>query len=521
MSLNLVREIIKENRVASRESVQIIIENDIIVPDTKPDIGRILFADGDAYIPNITVDDGNISMDGVIRYKILYVEDNPGQNIIALNINTDFEHSMDVPDVGKGMEGRVKCDVEHVDCQIVNGRKVNVKSILRVKSNITEENEYYFINDIEDNEDIQILRNSVSINKFIGTSQDICTVKESFEVPSGNPSIREILRNDIKITDIECKITDNKIILKGDANIQTLYAGDDKEESIRFMEHEIPFTHVLDLPGINEESDIHSDYDIQNYSFEPLEDEDGEFRFMNGEIQIKIWILGSAKEDIDVIADAYGLRMDLSLEKTKVSMEEFVVGNRSQAVLKETLTAENDYPEIIEIFNVFSRPVLSEYEVGENRICIEGIVNNHILYYSNSPEQPIFCWNQDIPFKQTVEVQGVKPGMACEVNLEIEHSNYNMLSHREVEIRLVIGIASRFYDTVEVSFIEKVLENPTGEGRVRQLRPSITLYFVQEEDSLWNIAKKYRTTIDDIIRENKIDDLDSIGSGMQVLISRK
>ena len=42
MSLDLVREIIKENRVVSRESVQIIIENDIIVPDTKPDIGRVL-----------------------------------------------------------------------------------------------------------------------------------------------------------------------------------------------------------------------------------------------------------------------------------------------------------------------------------------------------------------------------------------------------------------------------------------------------------------------------------------------
>jgi hypothetical protein len=110
MSLDLVREIIKENRVVSRESVQIIIENDIIVPDTKPDIGRVLFADGDAFILNTIVNDENISIDGVIRHKILYVEDNPEQNIISLNISTDFEHNMDVPGVGNG-KGHFLCSV--------------------------------------------------------------------------------------------------------------------------------------------------------------------------------------------------------------------------------------------------------------------------------------------------------------------------------------------------------------------------------------------------------------------------
>ncbi len=521
MSLDLVREIMKENRVVSRDSVQIIIENDIIVPDTKPDIGRILFADGDAYILHTIVDDGNILMDGIIRHKILYAEDSPEQNITALNVSTDFDHSMDVPGIIEGMEGRVKCNIEHVECRIVNGRKVNVRAILRIKSKIIEENEYYYINDVEDNENIQILRNSVSINKFIGTGQDVCIIKESFEVPSGNPSIREILRNDIRIVDIECKATDNKMILKGDANIQTLYTGDDGERSIKFMEHEITFTQVLDLPGIDEGSEIQIGYEVQNYSFEPLEDEDGELRFMDGEIHVMIQAIGSIKEEMDIITDTYGVRTDLSLESVKVSIEELVAENKSQAVIKETLTAEDDSPEIIEIFNVFSRPVLSEYEVEEDIIHIEGIVTNHILYYSNSPEHPVFCRAQDIPLRQSVEVKGIKPGMACEVDLEIEHSNYSMLSPKDVEVRLVTGINSRFYNTVEVSFIEKIVESPIDEGKAKELRPSITLYFVQEGDSLWDIAKKYRTTTDDIIRENKIEDENSINSGMQVLISRK
>ncbi|NSW92230.1 MAG: DUF3794 domain-containing protein [Firmicutes bacterium] len=521
MSVKLVREVIKANRVVNRGSVQIIVENDIIVPDTKPDIRRILFADGDAYIVNTEVDDEKISIDGIIRHKILYIEDGPEQNIKAFNINTDFTHSMDVPGVFKGMEGRVKCDVEHIDCQFVNGRKVNVKAILSIKSNITEENEYYVINNIEDNEDVQILKNSITVNRFIGSNQAICTIKDSIEIPSGNPSIREILRNDVRIANTEYKITDNKIIVKGQANIQTLYAGDDKERSIRFMEHEIPFTQIIDLPGIDEESNLEIDCEIQNFSFEPIEDEDGEFRLMSGEIEINIWVSGSIKEDMDVIVDMYGLRTELSLEKIKISMEELLVGNRSQAVLKETLTLENDFPEIIEIFNVFSKPVLSEYEIEENRITIKGFVTNNVLYYSNSPEQPICCWKQDIPLKQPVEIRGIKPSMGCEIGLDIEHSNYSMLSSRDVEIRLVVGITSKFYDTIEQVFVERVIENPVDEERIHKLRPSITVYFVQEGDTLWDIAKKYRTTTDDIVRENKIEDAASITPGMQVFIARK
>ena len=103
------------------------------------------------------------------------------------------------------MEGRVKCEVEHVECRIVNGRKVNVRAILRIKSKITEENEYYFINDVEDSEDIQILRGSVSINKFIGTGRVFVLLKSLLKFLPVILSIMEILRNDIKISNIEIK----------------------------------------------------------------------------------------------------------------------------------------------------------------------------------------------------------------------------------------------------------------------------------------------------------------------------
>ena len=108
--------------------------------------------------------------------------------------------------------------------------------------------------DIKDMDDVQILKENIKMNSYIGENTTNCSIKESLEVPAGKPSIREILRNDIKISGKDYKITDNKIAAKGELNISTLYIGDNEEQGIQFMEHEIPFTEFIDLPGINEDS---------------------------------------------------------------------------------------------------------------------------------------------------------------------------------------------------------------------------------------------------------------------------
>ena len=73
---------------------------------------------------------------------------------------------------------------------------------------------------------------------------------------------------------------DNKIIAKGDINILTLYTGDNEEGSIQFMEHEIPFTQFIDLPGVGSRSECDVEYKIKDYSFNPQEDSDGELRLL-------------------------------------------------------------------------------------------------------------------------------------------------------------------------------------------------------------------------------------------------
>jgi len=61
------------------------------------------------------------------------------------------------------------------------------------------------------------------------------------EVPAGKPAIKEILRNDVKIVGKDYRISDDKIIAKGDINILTLYIGTMRREAFSLWSMKSPY----------------------------------------------------------------------------------------------------------------------------------------------------------------------------------------------------------------------------------------------------------------------------------------
>lgn len=436
MSLELIREAIRVNQVIGEDLAQTVIENDIIVPDVKPDISRILLLDGDIFSYNAETSQDRVQINGTIQYKILYVSDDDERSIKSINASSNFLCNLDIPDTRSGMNSKVKCEIEHMDYEILNGRKINVKSIIRASGKVIDEIEQSVINGLSELEEVQVLKSNVKVNSSLGENSEEFSVKEALEVPSGKPTIREILRNDIKVIGKDYKITDNKIIAKGELNISTLYIGDDENASIQIMEHEVPFTHFIDLYGVNDNSTCDVDFQLTDVRFEAAEDSDGELRMLNGDIAIKVTASGFSKRNLEMLDDAYSRQVRLGIEKEPFRVEEIVAENKSQVILKDTITVQEGNPDISEVFNVLCKPSISDVKVQDDKVVVEGVVSNNILYLANDEENPVLCNSQEIPFKHSLDVKGVKPEMNCEAALDVEHCNYSMVSINEVEIRL-------------------------------------------------------------------------------------
>lgn len=520
MSLELIKESVKVNQIIGEDRTRTVLDNDIIVPDAKPDIARILLLDGDVYIEDTETAQDKVQINGSIRYKILYVSDDPEQPVKSISTNSSFQYSLNIPDVRHGMLARAKCDIEHIDFEVLNSRKVNVKAILDISGKVFNQLDQDVAVDFEGAEGIQVLKSTREVSSYLGCSEAKFPVRELMEIPAGKPSIRDMLRNDIKITGKDYKLSDDKIVAKGDINVSTLYIGDDETGSIQYMEHEIPFTQFLDLNDIDENSYCNLDYSIAGSDFSVEEDNDGEPRVLKGEISLGISAEGYKKKEIEIIDDAYNPGYRLSLDKEPIRMEELASESKSQFVLKDTVFVEDGNPDIAEVFNIICKPTLSDCIIENDRAEVEGVVSCSILYIAGDLEQPVMCSVQELPFKQQVNINGLRADMECDIELETENCSYSMVSSREVEVRLSIGMNARAIKQVTVNTVTRATEGPLDDKRSSS-QPSLTIYFTQAGDTLWKVAKKYYVTTDEVRKLNNIPEAGEVSAGLQIIIPRK
>ena len=64
-------------------------------------------------------------------------------------------------------------------------------------------------------------------------------------------------------------------------------------------------------------------------------------------------------------------------------------------------------------------------------------------------------------------------------------------------------------------FISDIVEE---EGDMPEKNASITIYVVGEGDTFWDLAKKYNTTVSDLIKINKIEDPEHIEDCKKIII---
>lgn len=520
MSLELIREAVSLSQSIGKELTQTVVENDIIVPDIKPDVSRILLLDADIFVKGTEVVHDRIQINGTIGFKILYISDDPEQNVKSINSNVNFSQDLDVPGAREGMRGQVKCDIEHVDYSILNGRKINTRAILRLEGKVINDIQQEIVRELDGIEDLQVLREETGINCSLGKNETELSLKELLEVPAGKPTIVEVLRNDIKITGKDFKVTEGKVMAKGELSVSTLYISDDEGQSIQSMEHGIPFSQLIDFDDVDENCSCEVEYRITDSSFDAQEDSDGELRLLTGDVSLVISVSAVTRKSIEVISDAYSPNLRLSLEKEPVTLEEIAAENKSQIILKDTLTLEEDAPDITEVFNVLCKPSLSEYKITDNKLHLEGLVNYNVLYLSNSTEDPVYCSKREEFFRHSIDLRGIRAGMDCEVDLDVEHCNYSMVSSNEVEVRLILNATVKVTNPYTLPLIVKATETPLDDKRSAS-RPSIIIYFAQPGDTLWKISKKYFMTINDVQKANNIGENDAILPGQQVIIPNK
>lgn len=519
--MEILKKGITIDKKIGRETSQVLVEGDIIVPDTKPDIDMVLEANGSAYIDSKDIVNDRVTFKGNLDINVLFIAKGENKPIYNMQSTYPINDFINIEGIDKNMTVFTTCNITNLDYKIINDRKVSFRAILDVTSEVLAKESIEAVTTIDGLDEKQMKVTNINVNKVACTKFDRFNIKDDIEISSGRPNIKEILDINFNIINKDIRTQLEKINISGDIRACILYKSDEEDSIITYFEQDIPFNGVIEVEGATDDmiGDVY--LDIQEKNVQILEDVDGEPRLIGVDIYVGCNIKVSYEDEMNILEDAYALDKKINIEKNMQSYPMLVCKNKNQASIKEVLKLDEECPPILQVLKVSGKPILDNIEILQDKIVAEGIVECKILYITNNDEYPMHCFTTIMPYSQAIDAKGANPKVAkVDINSYIEHIGVNMMSDKDVEVRCAINFDTCVIKEKEISFIIDVVFEEVDEQFLNSIS-SMIIYVVQEKDTLWCLAKKFNTTVDDIVSLNDIENPDLIYPGQKLLVLKK
>ena len=111
---------------------------------------------------------------------------------------------------------------------------------------------------------------------------------------------------------------------------------------------------------------------------------------------------------------------------------------------------------------------------------------------------------------------GVSQNSIVETNMEILMQDFVVTGDGSVEVKVDILFNISLSKSTEINVIDDIKEEEN-----RNVNScSLVIYYVKEGDTLWKIAKRFGSTVEEIARINGIENEDKLNIAQQLFIPR-
>ena len=123
----------------------------------------------------------------------------------------------------------------------------------------------------------------------------------------------------------------------------------------------------------------------------------------------------------------------------------------------------------------------------------------------------------EIPFTSVIDLKGIKPDMSAICKVKLENLD-GTVEANTIGIRATLSLLAKAYYKIEKEWIVDIQE---GEAEKECKKASVTIYVVTSGDTLWELAKKYNTTMDSLIKINELESPETLVEGKKIIIPGK
>lgn len=478
-----------------------------IVPDACPDVLRILDTHGLVCLKSKEAGEGRVELRGVIRTSVLYLPDG-ADGVRKVEVSIPFTCGTEAAGSHPGCPVMAHPRLLTADARMLNPRKLYIRAEIAIDLQVFVPSTLVYSAGAEQEEALGIQQRLESCRTYMVTvvQEKPFTFSDDLPLPGGKPDIEELLRQRAALFCTESKVIGNKLIFKGQALLTILYRGED--QSLYTALFELPFSQIMEISGGGEEADC----TLELFLSDLVCQADGENR---RSLSVSMGILAQAalreEREIELVSDLYSTTYKVECDGQEDGFRRLCESGCRRESIREALETPVGVKSVVDCWLAIGTVAQTWREAA---LTLSADVRATVLYIGE--DDGLYALTRSVPAECQIEPEA---DCQCACRCTCTGELYATPSAGGLELRFPLDFLYRLEKrrTVrEISAARLDREAPMDMAE----RPSVVVRRLESGEELWDIAKAYFTTVEEIMWANELAD-ESATAGKLLLIPKR
>lgn len=475
-----------------------------IVPDASPDILRLVDTQGKILLKSKTASDGQVTLTGTARLTVLYLPDG-GTGPCRMEVSIPFNIMAEEKRIRTGCLVIAVPRVSGADTRTMNPRKIVTRVEIAVGVKVFSAAAVSLCTGVSAADGaVEQLMESHQLSCIAAVQEKQVSFEDDLNIPAGRPAAEELIHSRVELSCRESKIIGSKLIFKGEAAVQLLYRS--AGGGLDAADFTLPFSQIAEVAGVGEDGICTVAMGLTGAEFVL----GGDGRTVSVSLSMLAQALVREERSVELLADTYSTCCPLRVERVPYDYRVCQTEGVGRQMVREIIESGLPIKSVVDASVTLGRTAQSR-EGGQLRLSAQVSVTAVCITEENE-----YC--------------AVSRGFEASCAVDVPEECICLFSCESgdliatptadgVEVRFPLDFPYLCLHSAHAAVVQDVsVENAAEEERGP--RPSIVLRVLEDGERLWDVAKRYGTTIGDIVKANELES-EQPGGGTLLLIPRK
>lgn len=458
-----------------------------VVPDTNDDIGRIVSVQTEVLLKSKDVTSRGVSVSGEAAAVLLYITEGE-EKVSFVKVSRAFNIEYELTDADADIVSQISLNIVNSEARILNPRKVSVVFEISGELSCYREESVCIENTLP--EDGSIALHTRYEQREIMLINAVCektlAANEQFVFPAGKPLPEKLIfcRADMNVSDTQ--VIGSKMIVKGTTELNVCYMTAEECYPIT-AQFSAPFSQIIDTGRENTEGC--TAYITMTSAYYDLIDNINGEKTLDAEIHAVTQAVSRCRSCVNYITDVYSNELPT---QCKMEVRQHTTTSETQLIKlskDERINTSEDCGDVLCILTSLN-------QVSQQQTKLSCNVNADVLYRTKS--------GSISAVRRIIDADGECPTDGRILSARLGDT-YMRLDGNTIDAHISVELSCTKCAYSEFSSVSSVLSDDEKPYDFEAF-PALTLVKAENE-SVWELAKKYHSCVERITAMNDIGDM--------------